>query len=54
MTAAALIPAILMRNGTPVAARSDDVVTDETGSELRLEAKGEAGSAAMRRAGMLR
>src|SRR3954471_5208207 len=51
ITAAALIPAILMRNGTPVAARSDDVVTVWMGAEADLEAKGEAGSTAMR-AGM--
>ena len=44
MPAAALIPAILMRNGTPVAARSDDVVTVGMGAEAELEAKGEAGS----------
>src|SRR4051812_35400514 len=32
-----------MRNGTPLAARSDDVVTVEMGAEAELEAKGEAG-----------
>jgi hypothetical protein len=45
MTAAALIPAILMRKGTPLAARSGDVVI-LTGSVVELEAKGEAGSTA--------
>ena len=50
MTAAALIPAILIRNGTPVAARSDEVEMDAEEGGIRLiredrETTRDAGSA---------